>query len=144
MSIVTARMVKAPVFLAWWKALIELDNELTETLSDEAWVGRGRKVRELITALDDVGRSAGATMMYTGKTADGTIEMGSTLNPDFDWVGTEIDFAARPYEWIEGPRGAYLIECIERVTGISAESVVAADSRPPTQIGFVYPDRKRR
>jgi hypothetical protein len=148
MSIGTTFMVKAYVFLAWWKKLIELDKHFTELLTDEEWRRPGSEVRTLIIALDDVGRAAGATSIFVMDTPGESIQMGTTLNPDFDWINGEIHFGSTPHDWPgQELRGEDLITRVERVTRILADSVshpVTSEIAPPSQIGFHYPRQPNR
>jgi hypothetical protein len=147
-----AHVRKAPVFIAWWQKLIELDERLTEILTDDEWRRPGGEIRTLLIAMDDIGRAAGATRIYAQDTSEGSTEIGATLNPDYDWVDGEIDFGPVTGDWHNpGPRGEDLIRRIERVTGILAESVQASvvpdivpDVESPEPIGFHYLDPKSR
>src|SRR5215212_4376883 len=112
-------------FLAWWKKLAELDEEYTRTLSEPEWSGIGRDIRHLQSAMDHVGRAAGATREYIDAREAGSVEFGTTFLPSFDWLGGQIDFSVSDDEWIPAnpERGAQLIARIIEVTGIDPAAV---------------------
>jgi hypothetical protein len=75
----TAGSVKAWVFRSWWLRLLELRNA---EASDEA--------HQLLLVLDEIGRQVDATRPYAEAPAAGRTELGSLLDPSFDWSHGEI------------------------------------------------------
>jgi hypothetical protein len=92
----TPRPVKAWVFRSWWLRLLALRNV---QVSDEA--------HQLLLALDQIGRQVGATRPSAEDPAGGRTELGSLLDPTFDWSRGEITM----------PRE--LIARVAELTGIS-------------------------
>jgi hypothetical protein len=75
----TARPVKAWVFRSWWLRFLELRNA---EASDEA--------HQLLLVLDEIGRQVDATRPYAAAPAAGRTELGSLLDPTFDWSRGDI------------------------------------------------------
>jgi hypothetical protein len=112
------RMVRAPVFFAWWKRLVEL------TRDDPANAG----ARNLLDGLYECGLRAGATEPVVewaeGRTenAFGTMYRGGRPAATFDWVNGEIAFAGGV------PDAEVLIAALVKETGIKEHDT---DDIPP-------------
>jgi hypothetical protein len=110
---VPPRMVAANTFKAWWMRLMELGED------DDSHLGP----RHLLDHLYQFAQRAGAAGPpwervgeRTSETPFATWRRRPTLNPNFDWLRSQIDFAP-PGQYVSMDPDV-LIAAIERVTGI--------------------------